>query len=408
VDKLKVILKHLQKQHFWLLSIVCIVAGLTGWMMASKRLAEAYARGKSEIEGAFSGLDTINNEPNYPNGRWKEELGKLTHEERQKVKAAWELVYNEQKQLLKWPGDVLGEDFVKTVEALPNGGEIPPPLRERYGQLIQQELPKLLVTVSTEEKSADKSKPGEAAPKIVWEGHAQLQKGLDWKSQAPRSADVWLAQEDLWIYAAVLQILDKVNTGKYVLPISRIEKLSIGEAAAADLQKGMQPGHIDRVGKAEAAVEAIDAGGGPAPVAPAGEEEGGKPADEGRYVGADGKPLPGGTAAKEQFKRMPVFMRLKMDQRELPKLLVECANSPLPLEVMQLRINPTTAAAPGGARPSSATSKDASGQKDVETYEVPIEISGVIYMYNKPDLSKLGGDAAAAGAAPAPAATPGG
>src|SRR5262249_20385245 len=145
----------LQKHHFWLLSLVCVIAGLVGWSMASRSLAEAYSRSKSEIEGAFSGLETIRGEANYPNAKWKEETAKLTQAERQKVKTAWELVYNEQKDLLKWPGDLLGDDFVKKIESLPSGGEIPPAMREQYGQLIQQELPKLLANVATDKKSAE-------------------------------------------------------------------------------------------------------------------------------------------------------------------------------------------------------------------------------------------------------------
>lgn len=400
MDKVRVVLKLLQKHHFWLLSLACVIAGLVGWKMASTSLADAYAKGKGEIEGAFSGLATITSEQNYPNAKWKEEIGKLTQAEREKVKAAWELVYNEQKQLLKWPGELLGEDFVKTVEALPTGGEIPQPLRERYGQLIQQELPKLLTTVAPDEKS---DKAAEGPPKIVWAGQTDLQKGLDWKGVAPRSADVWLAQEDLWVYAAVLQILDKVNAGNFILPISKVERLVIGAPAATELQKGVGPEHIERLAKGEAAPAPAE--GAPQPVFSE-DAEAARAPDEGRYVGADGKALPSGVAAKEQFKRMPVFLRLKMDQRELPKLLVECANSPLPLEVMQLRINPSTLA-PGSTRPSGGEkAKDNPTQKEVETFDVPIEISGIIYIYNKPDLSKLGGGAPPAGDPAAPGAAP--
>ena len=40
-----------------------------------------------------------------------------------------------------------------------------------------------------------------------------------------------------------------------------------------------------------------------------------------------------------EFRRLPIRMVLMMDERWLPKVLVECANSPLPIEVQRLRIN---------------------------------------------------------------------
>ncbi len=78
-----------------------------------------------------------------------------------------------------------------------------------------------------------------------------------------------------------------------------------------------------------------------------------KAADEGRYVDEKGMPLVAGAAAPPEFKRMPIFMQLLFDQREISRLLVECANSPLPIEVRQLRVSP---AEPGttmvGGRPA--------------------------------------------------------
>jgi hypothetical protein len=157
-------------------------------------------------------------------------------------------------------------------------------------------------------------------------------------------------------------------------------------------------------------------------------------ADDGRYVTAEGKRMSSAQAAAAQFKRMPVFMRLTVDFRELPKLLVECANSPLPVEVRQLRINPSKQGAgtvSGPARPAAsspgagnlgvgsgmfdrmgganrAPSRPAAqapaagavaGAEASEAY-APVELHGIIYIYNQPDLGKIGGQAVAA-AAPA-------
>ena len=73
---------------------------------------------------------------------------------------------------------------------------------------------------------------------------------------------------------------------------------------------------------------------------------------ENRYVNKAYEPIPamelqemastasGDTAYLAVAKRMPVRMRFKMDYRHINRLLVECANSRLPIEVKQLRFNP--------------------------------------------------------------------
>src|SRR5262245_18376277 len=97
--------------------------------------------------------------------------------------------------------------------------------------------------------------------------------------------------------------------------IKRLSTMEIGKPAALAFQQGMAPGRITVVERpagaavaeaAAAAAAALDpppAEGAPAP-----------PSDEGRYVDAGGKTLPAGQAAQQQFNRMPVYLRLTIDQ----------------------------------------------------------------------------------------------
>jgi hypothetical protein len=127
---------------------------------------------------------------------------------------------------------------------------------------------------------------------------------------------------------------------------------------------------------------------------------------------------------------MPIRLDLLMDQRKLPTLLVECANSSMPIEVRRIRIHQNGAkpidlaslqASPrgmGAALPSATLSgsqpgeqsafgnmialsgpiaplagQPSGGQSDsqeVSPYDIPIEIQGIIYIYNPPDKQKLG------------------
>ena len=206
--------------------------------------------------------------------------------------------------------------------------------------------------------------------------------------------------------------------------MKNITSVLIGREAADAYEEGMRPGHIMSLRGADAAA------GGPPPgdpgaAQPAAAPEGGDPAAaknplDGRYVDASGKRMPGATAAATQFKRMPVFMRLTIDQREIPKLLTECANSPLPVEVRQLRINPGKAggseagksapASSGGGNSNplqvrlpgsrSAPTRPTPGPTQAATsFEVPVEVLGIVYIYNKPEMNKPAGQPADDGGA---------
>ena len=71
---------------------------------------------------------------------------------------------------------------------------------------------------------------------------------------------------------------------------------------------------------------------------------------EKRYVDKNYQPLAGealraamtSTDPEDAYlavaKRMPVRMRFQMDQRAIPRLLLACSNSPLTIEVRQVRV----------------------------------------------------------------------
>jgi hypothetical protein len=157
----------------------------------------------------------------------------------------------------------------------------------------------------------------------------------------------------------------------------------------------------------------------------------------GRYVAND-KGDPVADPAQEpfaEFRMMPVCLRLVMEQKAIPRLLAECANSTMPIEVAMVRVlatesgpfdgngeatsavggeNPGMSAGIGGRRMSvapGAMSVAAAGPEeesaDAAVPVVPVELRGIIYIYNPPDAEKLGtGTAGGAVNGAAPAATP--
>ena len=152
------------------------------------------------------------------------------------------------------------------------------------------------------------------------------------------------------------------------------------------------------------------------------EEEGDGPSQidpaEGRYVDKNYQQLGGflelqGYLAGEVAKRMPVRMRVKMDQRAINRLLIACANSKLTVEVRQVRVNPQDGATGStglgrgllsgrfGGEPDFESRGGLFGQRglgagsemqidDAFPYDVTVELYGIIYIYNPVDEETLG------------------
>ena len=256
---------------------------------------------------------------------------------------------------------------------------------------------------------------------------------------APSTIQILYAMEDYWVLKALMQIVARTNTNNGVLShrrdLSAIRDiLSIQIGAAVDQGAGGQvyrPASSDVEGEAgiEGSVRGSEGGvpgGNAAGVEGEGVEFGEgasqvKELAEGRYVDKEFKKLPAATlktaatgkneedAYLAVAKRMPVRMRVKMDQRKLNKFLVECGNGDLMLEVVQVRINPddtdvmslagsSSSVGVGRVGPSrggrgtgaGATSNTGSPDGKAEPWDVVVEVYGIIYIFNPPSIERLG------------------
>ena len=249
----------------------------------------------------------------------------------------------------------------------------------------------------------------------------------------PSAKRIWKTQEDLWVYEALLRIIARTNqvagADRYSnAAVREIESLEVGRLAA---QASRTHGRIDFVAPPMAAGgeygEGTDPRGmiaeGGAPPVEGGYETYGREGmgeyggEEGRggmggdaavsdaalfsqrYLGPDGMPIAatgeeGPEVFGKEFKRLPVRMRLWMDQRWLPQLISECANAPLQVEVKEVRINPSESGEGGmrgsyGGRGESGYSQ-MSGQTaeemtpDQEPNMKTVVLQGTIYIFNPP------------------------
>lgn len=275
------------------------------------------------------------------------------------------------------------------------------------------------------------------------------------------TTQVLLAQEDLWVYGLFCDIIKKLNEGapdRFEAPISSVSELAVGYPAAEDQPGGQGGGRIMMASApaamggefsgesmpppemaggmgmpGEAGMGAIGrpgnprfSGGSSAMMGPGGAmggEFGGDPSaaaapaaspdeqlKEWIYVDFSGKPLTaaelGTLPAAKLVHLVPFRLGVTMDQRKLDAILSELATNSVPIDVRQVRINPSQQSGAGGggrpgggefAAPAPFPSNEAGGASG-RPYDVFVELRGSVGLAPAPDPKTIsGGDAAPAG-----------
>ncbi len=408
MDQVRTYLKVVLKHHFWLLLGVLLLAALWTWYSAQAAMTAKYQESSSRIDSKFSAVENVPHE-NHPNTSFVEGIKKEQQELSKQILEAWETLYDAQKVHLKWPEAEMGQEFMAFVNqemASRKTTEFPLNLREIYREHIDEAVPKLYEIVQPRQQMKEAgekkdSKEIRIEGIVVWdEGKRnELASQFTWNA-VPSDRKVRFAQENLWVYEALLNIIKKTNTGAVdptTAAVKKIDELALGQKAH-DTSRSRQ---------------------GAAQSEPSGEQG---EVDEdtkllnGRYVDPNtGQPLTGGaTSTFKELKLIPVYMKLVVDQRKLPDLLVNCANWPLPVEVRQVKLTDLAvdegAAISRGQSPAAAkasTPGAAGGALGEERgpFDATVEIRGIIYLFNAPDRALLqDSNTGASGAAPSGAA----
>ncbi len=463
MDKVKEILALAKKYLFWIILGVVLLTTVVAWYLGTSEAAEQFKKRKAEISAKEKEVSDVVAKADHPNQDSIKSIVEKQDALKSKVLAAWMKLYEEQRERNPWPS-FLGEDFLKEVNKKGPNDEIDIHFRERYQNAIEEIVPlidalgNIRQTSSTDggvgaglgpaqTKTAVPPKPtpqpkttfpGKTSPKttprpesaepsvledkglVEWDpaNKASLVSKLKWTTR-PSTKRVRLTQEDIWVYRSLLQVIANANEGvteRRNAAVKKILLLDIGAAATKDWAAAE-----NKVFSGQSVATPADATGA---AATTGGAEGGASADAdiiaSRYVDDKGTPISADAAGTApEFKMMPICMRLVADQRKIPKLLAECANRAMPIEVKRVRLSPDAggtvislsstpdagAAAAAGQTPTTKTG-DA---KEAETLDVTVEILGVIFIYNPPDKEKLGGAKGADSASQAPpadAATP--
>ena len=418
MDDVKKYRKVLQKHHFWVLAVLVLIVGPLCWRAGASYLTEQAASNKATIDGKFNAVQSIVGNP--PNASFAEEVGKLEGELKQQVLAAWELLYKDQAPLFKWPAAVKSIELLRPATAEAPAEEIPEPIRIQYQQFVMPaEWQRIFLKANyLREKPIDPTAVF-SNPEVQYEGLVEWsdgQRGLivSRYQSATTLTDlsVRLTQEDLWIYENLVEIIAKMNEGvtdPHNAIVKRIDMMEIGGFAMENAKR--EPGlvttftapsagtYVEGAMPVEAFPVPLDAGY----IAPTAVE--GAPLipliAAGRYLGAAGErldataPLP-----YAEFKHLFVDLRVTMDQRRIPEFLTLCANAPFPIEVRQVRIASSSAMAGTAVGTTGLTA--VLGPQDAQ-----VEVRGIIYMYNPPNIDRIGQGAAGAPPAQRPMGIPG-
>jgi hypothetical protein len=305
--------------------------------------------------------------------------------------------------------------------------------------------------------------PGDEHP-VVWDPTDQerLFQMYAW-DELPTEAEIRCAQEDMWVLQALFEAIARANNGARVSTdtvVRTVQEVSYGKDTCTQMPLGENAGRVIRLGPSS---NLAAAGEGPGASNPAGagpgafgapsrgrlrgrhdQSPGGArragvgrfapapvtsaptpgpdaapdagpagPPDalrDGRYADTKGKCLPWSqvqASTTPEYRLMPFRLLLECDESRFQVIIAELSNSVLPLEVREVRINQETDNAnQGGRRDRKGRQAAPVGGGGVASvmHNATVEIFGLAYLVNPPDLDKLKVNDSATGDATATAA----
>lgn len=449
MDQVRAIAKIIWEQRFWVLSVLGLIVAVVCWNMASGALDAEFATRKQAIDGQFAAMQGLEQKTVHPNQEIIDKNTEQVQKQTEIVHAVWKELYARQKEaVLKWPAE-LGDEFLTYIENLKFKDPINSRMRSIYQNYIGKRFKGLLEIVDALETAegsmggygggrggeldggrayagSTQGAPGQEDDYLVeWLDQEKLRAKLAFATKKPSALQIWVTQEDLWVYETLLHVIANTNKARNATrpdntAIRTILSLEVGAGASQGM--GATTGHVymplgspagggvggemmsemDR-GSAYSAEGAAGGYAGEGDYSAGrgggyGEFAGGlEGADSSaidaalmanRYLGSDEAPIADGSGdLGKEFRQLPVRMELVMDQRYIQTLLLECANSPLPIDVKQVRINPDKAMAgfdsTGGASGGYSSGSGANVTINDPSFALVL-IKGVVLIYNVP------------------------
>lgn len=477
MDQVRVALVWLKEHHFWVLSAIVSIVAVVCWYLATGSLATEFAKNQAAIKKEFDAQRRLSGLPFHPsvsvNEQEEEEIKQLAS----KVEQIWTRLYDRQReQVLQWPAQLdanASTKFSTHVASKAFGDFIGNDFRDRYLNYIKNRFPDLAKIIQAREPDdrqmrgrggggmmgmemggggagfIDEEVVEEQDYLVVWEDQLEVKAQLAW-TRRPSSLRIWVTQEDLWVYETLLRAIAATNEAagadRYTnTAVRNIYQFQVGQAAASEPRSG--GGIFVPEGEAASSGGGLDferggfgdEGGGGFDFERGGSRDegfgggpGGGDGDElstllaNRYIDDEGNPLPAPSSSSgpikigsPEYKKLPVRLALKMDQRWLHRLIVELANAPLQVEVDRVRVNPPDAeiggagGLGGGARSKKFRALDLASRSgnragggggggfgaamelavfEREPHIADVILQGAVYIFNPPDAEVLSVD----------------
>ena len=496
-------IEMVKKYIFWVCTPIGLLVALLAGFMAIGSVSEEVTRQHQALQSQKQAAETLRSgAPTHPNQGTIDSINEKRATLQEDVLVAWQTMVEAQEEQNRWEGlavnvinEIAGKQFLDPLSST---------VLQNYLNFAQSEINRLLdktgirrvelrnpqngeplerLVLATEGGgSGSRSSRGSRASgtesswsstsgqnavlmgKVVWNS-PQLDITMKNWQQQPHPFEVWLTQEDLWVYQALLWVVRESNknaperripassaslgsgrsssgrggdsvSGSPSLNlresvIKEIVELTIGKQAGQELQRqssqrigGGSGGFGDDF--SSGSFESFSGGGfgsdsmGMGMGGGVSVESLRDAAMSGRYVDVNGSPMMSPDLGG-QIRRMPVYLRLVVDQNRIHEVLANCANSPMPIDVLWVNFNPdagqsfnyvsaTGASGLGesgsgfssrsssrsgrgtAGRSSGGGSSMSSGNIDYGPNAVTIEIFGCINIFTPPDPNKIGGE----------------
>lgn len=355
MDKLRPYLLLLKKHHFWILFVVVLGVSYWGWSSGAAYFSDQYAKDQRTIESKFTALRAIESKPNHPNESFYTNAETIHQELKEKAFSAWTELYEQQKPELVWIDELKGELADKPPDA-----EIKQEIRFTLtSDFASKYIPQLY------EHLGVLSEAQWLAPQ-----RSELMERYTWP-RTPTTTQLRFAQEDYWVYTALLKIVAKTNEGAqglYNAPIKQIDEIKIAQAASQGVESTVE--HITTQMRSQGTPPTV-----PSRDATDTDLATGRYLDSAAAAATTAAPATTDATQSARSKKIPIYMALTMREEKVPDLLAACANSTLPVEVTQCRILPS--------------SKNAADNLQ-GTGVIQLQLYGTIYIFSPPSRAALG------------------
>lgn len=398
-DNIRPALVAIAKYHFWILAAIVPLVLIPTLVVGGADLRARIAAQRGAIKSKVDQAQAVTAQQPHPNEAWRTAIDADTNAVKQETLDEWRRFWHSQMALRVWP-DELDDAFLDDVTTLQPGGKLDRKSLLRYQRIAPQLVSALPRRMGVENAMTEQPQSAAKAalpPPLAWNPASQkrLHDTFVW-NRVPTTAQVLLAQEELWVYGLFCDLLAgfvKGATGAHDSALTWVDELMIGfpvnVEAGKDQQRILLPKGVE-VAADGAATGMMDPSRGPEAAAqtpsnprytgggqPAGGEQPGISSEDAYrgwiYVDLAGKPLsPADLAAAPDMQMVhlvPFVLRVVMDQRQVDRLLVTLAAATIPIDVRQVRINPGASGA---------------GSPSWRPHDVVVELRGSVALATRP------------------------